>query len=194
MKESKENQAGLFQNKYRTQSLRLRGYNYSTEGAYFVTICTKDRLEYFGEIHNGIMGLNERGCIATQCWQEIPMHFKNVILDTWVVMPNHVHGILILNDSPRSPRRNAINRVSTGAGQGGVTGIHNPMGKKSLGEIIRWFKGRTTFEIHQTYSFAWQPRFHDHIIRNQKELDRIRKYILNNPLKWELDQDHPQNF
>lgn len=193
---------------YRPQSNRLKGYDYATEGTYFITICTYHRESYFGEIQNGIMGLNQLGCLAAQFWQDIPSHFNDVNLDTWVVMPNHVHGILILghlpniNDQqnhksqrrPQSQRRDAINRVSTAAGHGGITGKYNPIGKGTIGEIIRWYKGRTTFEIRKNHTFGWQPRFHDHIIRDENELNRIRKYILQNPLKWELNKDNPKNF
>ena len=164
---------------------RLPHYDYSSEGAYFVTICTKNREDYFGKIRGGIMGLNEVGLVAHQVWTELPSYFNEVILDEFIVMPNHIHAILFISC------RHAINRVPTGKANGGATGIYNPMGKGTLGEIIRSFKARITFEIRKKSiaDFSWQPRFYDHVIRNETELTRIRKYIRNNPLKWELKQD-----
>jgi len=126
----------LFQNKYRIKTTRLPVWNYSSDGYYFVTICTKECEHFFGEIKKNIMGLNELGCTVTKYWQEIPLHFPFVKLDEFVVMPNHVHGILAINNLSNN-RRDAINRVSTTMNNGGVTGKHNAMGKNELGEIIR---------------------------------------------------------
>lgn len=201
----------FFREKYRSASIRLPYWDYRRKGYYFVTICTEDRECFFGEIRNGIMGLNKTGCAASQFWQEIPNHFDNARLDEWVVMPNHIHGILDLHKS--APRRwdaiggggrdaiggggrDAINRVPTaGAGDGGATHIHNPMGKKSLGEIIRWFKGRASFEIRKfNPHFAWQTRFYERIIRDENELNRIKDYIKDNPKKWEEDRNNGDQF
>ena len=197
----------LFRNKYRAESIRLRHWDYSSDGYYFVTICTKYMENYFGEIKNGTMGLNELGCLVAKCWKNIPSHFPHTKLDAWVVMPNHVHGIVIMkNDSVAEKnniihRRDAINRVSTGEliinkPAGGITGKHDPMGKKTLGEIIRWLKGRCSFEIHKKYDeyFTWQTRFYDHIICNEKSLNEIREYIQNNPEKWDWDRNNPNNL
>ena len=177
-----------FKNQYRIESARLQGFDYGSNGAYFVTICTKNKAPYFGEIKNGIMGLSEIGCWAWKCWYDIPNHFPFVILDEFVVMPDHIHGIIFIQNSIR---RDAINRVPTDdIKMGGITKNHNPMGKQTLGEIIRYFKGRTSFEIHQKIdlNFTWQPRFHDRIIRNENELNRIMKYIKNNPKNWKKDK------
>ena len=183
----------LYKDKYKIKSTRLPNYDYSGDGWYYITICTKDMVNYFGEIRNFVMGLNDIGCMVAKYWQEIPKHFSNVRLDEWVVMPNHVHGIVII-DRPQplfTNRRDAINRVSTGnCTNGGITGHHNPMGKGSLGEIIRWFKGRTSFEIHKRYPrFQWQPRFYDQIITGDKELLEIREYIYYNPQMWDRDRN-----
>ena len=211
----------LFKNKYRIKSTRLNRWDYSQEGAYYTTICTKNRELYFGDVKHGTMELSDIGEIARQYWREIPEHFPNTELDEFIVMPNHVHGIIriVNNDGidshacidPRvctCPRvcRDAINRVSTpepntsepnGAAQkrGGITGKNNPMNKNSLSRIIRWYKGRVTYEINRLgngISFQWQPRFHDHIIRNEESLNKIREYIRNNPLKWESDRHNPE--
>ena len=168
-----------FKNKYRIGSCRLKGYDYATEGYYFVTICSNDRVCCFGEIVNYEMRLSEVGKIVEKYWNEIPKHFENVILDEFVIMPNHIHGIIVIEnddviDQNIVTGRNAINRVSTG----GITGIYNPMGKRTLGEIIRWYKGRCTFEIRKQKQFfaGWQSNYYEHIIRDEKGLVNIRKY------------------
>ncbi|HRP69197.1 MAG TPA: hypothetical protein PLY93_06675, partial [Turneriella sp.] len=162
----------LFRNKYRVESARLKGYDYSSPGFYFVTICTKNREHFFGEIKNNVMNFSNMGQIATKFWREIVDHFPHVKLDEFIIMPNHLHGIIqIYHDG-----RDAINRVSTDLK------IENP----SLSKIIRWYKGRSTFEIRKSicHDFAWQSRFHDHIVRNEQSLNQIRLYIQQNPFHW----------
>jgi len=184
-----------FKNKYRTKSLRKQRYDYSQDGAYFITICTKDKKNYFGKIENGKMILSDVGIIANKYWKEIPNQFVFVELDEFVIMPNHVHGILMIN----SNGRDAINRVSTD--NGGVTGKNNPMLHNSISRFIRWYKGRCTFEINKLYKnainrvsteidFAWQSRFYDRIIRNDIELNKIREYIQINPREWDNDKNN----
>ena len=181
----------LYKNKYRRKSTRLPYWDYSSDGWYFVTICTKNMVKYFGTVKNYTMGLSDIGCIAAKFWNEIPKHFPFVRLDEWVVMPNHVHGILIIDKSFTDQRSDAINRVAT---NGGITKNHNPMGKNVLGEMIRWFKGRVSFETHKiNKNFVWQSRFYEHIIRNEKSLNRIRKYIFYNPQMWNRDRNNPLN-
>ena len=215
-----------FKSVYRIKSVRKLDWDYINDGWYFVTICTKNMKMFFGNITDGKMNLSEIGKIVEKYWLEIPKHFPFVELDEFSIMPNHTHGILGINnfncrrdgDSSRldSRDRDAINRVCT-TGKGGVTGKNNPMGKNSLSEIIRWYKGRCKFEIGKIFgrdddssrlhdadqdainrrlydNFAWQPRFYDRIIRNEKELDKIRKYIFENVLKWEFDKNNPKNL
>jgi putative transposase len=203
---SKEFDPELYKEKYRIKSIRLPHWDYSSDGWYFVTICTQNRAEYFGDVHDYIMELSDIGYVAAKFWQEIPKHFPFVRLDEWVTMPNHLHGIIVIdkpdndeqdkNNYNPANRRDAINRVSTGNNaNGGITGNHNPMGKQTLGEIVRWFKGRVSFEIHKTgQNFAWQSRFYDHIIQNQKSLDEIRQYIYDNPEKWGSDRNNSENL
>ncbi|MGE3279053.1 MAG: transposase [Candidatus Altimarinota bacterium] len=186
-----------FRNRYRIDSARLKYWDYSTDGGYFITIITQNREHFFGEIVDGEMKLSEMGLLIKKFWHEIPNYFEHAILDEFVIMPNHIHGIIILcRMNEPSPCRDAINRVSTamGAGKtGGITKNHNPMlHPHSLSKIIRWFKGRTTFEIRKQNNtdFAWQPRFHDRVIRNEYELNRIRKYIFDNPSNWEMDRNN----
>jgi REP element-mobilizing transposase RayT len=176
-----------FRNKYRIATSRLQNWDYSDNGYYFVTICTKERNHYFGEIINNEMNLLEIGKIAQKYWLEIPKHFPFVELDEFVVMPNHIHGIVIINDRRNSVCRDVINHVSTG----NIFSKISQMNKNSLGKIIRWHKGRTTFEIRkQQINFSWQSRFHDHIIRNEKSLYYIRQYIRDNTINWNADRNN----
>ncbi|MEI6532872.1 MAG: transposase [Candidatus Roizmanbacteria bacterium] len=181
-----------FQNTYHIGSPRLKGYNYAENGSYYITICTKNRESVFGEIIDGSIQLSEIGNIASIVWQQIPEQFPFATLGEFVIMPNHVHGIITIC-------RDAINRVSTtmdnrvSTHNGGITANHNPMLQENVSTIIRWYKGRTTFEIHKQYkSFAWQPLFYDRIIRDEDEFDRISLYIQLNPINWKKDKNNVQ--
>ena len=185
-----------YQNKYRIPSARLQNWNYGWNAPYFVTICTQNRECYFGDIVDGKIQLSEIGEMAQKYWMEIPQQFPFVQLGAFVVMPNHVHGIIII-DKPDDGRdddcTDAINRVSTDnptpKKQGGISGNKNPMLNENLSLIIRWFKGRTSFECRKIHAdFAWQPRFHDHIIRNNISFEKIQSYIIENSLKWKDDK------
>jgi len=187
-----------FKNKYRIPSARLQTWDYGSNAAYFVTICTKNRQHYFGKIANETMQLSEMGVLAQKYWYEIPHRFPFVELDAFVVMPNHVHGIIMIDG------KDAINRVSTTTTtttttttkmRGGITGNKNPMLHKNLSRIIRWYKGRCTFEIRKIHAdFAWLSRFHDHIIRNDRAFNNISAYIINNPKKWKEDKFYKNNM
>ena len=195
--------ADLYRNKYRIPSARAPWWDYGRNAAYFITICTRDRDHFFGEVKRGSVQLSHIGVLAHQYWDEIPDHFPYARLDACVVMPNHVHGIIVI-DKPDDfhPRgRDAINRVSTTGVEidtdtqktGGVTGHHNPMLHDNLSHIVRWYKGRMTFESRKIrLDFAWQTRFYDHIIRNRTAWQNIRTYIKNNPLNWKEDRFYRQ--
>ncbi len=222
----------LYKNKYRIKSARRDGYDYTADGWYFVTICTKCKHPYFGDVVDSEMVLLEIGKIADKFWKEIPKHFNDVKIDNFIIMPNHVHGIIVIDRGKTSSVETPIHRVSdnrqninkrdaingqdivnkrdamngrnvvnkrdamNGRLYGGVTGVYNPMGRKSLFEIVRWYKGRCSFEINKTNpveNFMWQARFHDRIIRNNNELNKTRQYIINNPEKWEFDENNPDN-
>jgi REP element-mobilizing transposase RayT len=175
-----------FKNRYRIKSARLSGYDYSQNGSYFVTICTKNREHFFGEIKNGKMNLSEMGEIISEEWENTEKIRKNVELGAWVIMPNHFHGILIIQNDDKTvetPRRG----VSTDKLQRNPN--HKPEWKPGcLGAIINQFKSVCTKKIRTFYPlFGWQTRFHDHIIRSEKELNRISEYIMYNPEKWEDD-------
>ena len=183
----------LYHNKYRIETTRLDCWDYSKYGFYFVTICTHKRKLFFGITSDDDIKLNTAGKIAEKSWLNIPKKFVDVELDEFVIMPNHVHGIIFITINHDS-RRALINQGSTDDKQI----KNNPMKQElSLGKIIRWYKGKTTFEIrHQLNQsdFGWQSRYYEHIIRNQKELEKIREYIYINPFKWSIDEENPQNI
>ena len=183
----------LFRNKYRIESARMQGYDYSSAGYYFITICTKGRVPYFENIADGEMKLSPIGETAESLWREIPAYFPNAVLDTFVIMPDHIHGIILIADpDPRDDngsvprtvsRRDAINRVSTNANTNTNTDTHI-VSPQSVSKMIRWYKGRCTHDIRRIHGhFAWQSRFYDRIIRDENELYRIREYIIHNPMK-----------
>ncbi len=201
-----------FQNKYRIPSARLPHWDYGNSAAYFITICTHTMEHYFGEIKNDEMHLNEIGKFAEEFWLEIPTQFPFAQLDVFVIMPNHMHGILIIDRdemggamemasannvemrliaSPSCESSNIEKTRLIASLPGGITGLKNPMLHENISRILRWYKGRCTIEIHKTHPhFAWQPRFHDHVIRDEKAMDRIRNYIINNPYNWKKDKFH----
>jgi putative transposase len=160
----------LFRNKYRVESTRYRGYDYSSPGKYFITICTKNKKPYFGEVVNGKMILSETGQIAEKFWREIPGHFPNIKLDEYIIMPDHIHGIIIIVETPKL----GVSTAKLGASTA----------KLGVSTIINQFKRICTITIKTLgFDFAWQPRYYDHIIRTRIELYRIRKYIRENPEK-----------
>lgn len=197
-----------FQNKYRIPSSRLQTWDYGTNGAYFITICTQNREHFFGVVQNGTMQLSETGKIAEQLWIEIPNQFPFIELGNFVVMPNHVHGLLIINKivSPSVETRFIASKniesidnketrliASLPNKNGGFSGDKNPMLNDTISKIIRWYKGRCTFECRKINSdFGWQSRFYDHIIRNSKSFDIIQNYIFENPMNWEKDKFYNQ--
>ncbi|WP_417430670.1 transposase [Halpernia sp.] len=179
-----------FQNKYRISSARLQSWDYSANGAYFITICTANRENYFGKILNGEMYHNESGLIAKKLWLEIPEHFPFIELGNFIIMPNHTHGILIINNPFVETRFIASlnNNDEPPHKIGGITGNKNPMLHQNISTIIRWYKGRCKFEINKiSKGFDWQSRFHDHIIKNSKSFENIQNYIENNPANWDDD-------
>lgn len=216
--------------KYRIESTRAQWWDYSRNGAYFITICTNNRDNFFGEIHDGKMNLSEIGKIADQYWLEIPDHFPGIFLDAHIIMPNHVHGILMIDKMGEFGERRIVQTpklgVSTDAsandgsatdgsstnstttdgitngsstdctatdGTTNTTGLRTEKASQkwipqSIGVIINQYKRICTIQSRKLNpDFAWQSLFHDHIIRNDQEFERIRNYILNNPAKWGMD-------
>ena len=205
-----------FRNKYRVQSTRLYGYDYRRNGAYFITICTKKHICFFGNIvvvetglrpvstlnvrpvstlndrpvstnnkndstgrdnqdcinNNVIITLSDEGKIVSDCWFDLPNHYLNIILDEFIVMPNHIHGIILIQNYKGKPRTHG------------------------LSEFVRALKSFSSRRINEyrnsNLTETWQPRFYDHIIRSDNELNRIRNYIKNNPNNW-LNDEHYVN-
>ena len=195
----------------RRKSPRLPGYNYRRPGAYFVTIATKNRVCLFGDVEEEEVRLSVEGTIAEKCWRAIPGHHKHVELDAFVIMPNHVHGIICLMDDITDQRsesdatnrlvgetrsRDTIYRVPTQAATPRKFGGSEA---GSLSTIVATYKAAVTRDNNKRNGTPgqsiWQARFYDHIIRlqNPDELDRIREYIGANPVRWHLDRENPSN-
>ncbi len=169
---------------------------------YFVTVRTKEGECHFGKIVDGTMIVSLVGKIAQDCWNRIPEHFANVSLDIVQMMPNHVHGILEIVESPtseESSRKDLINQVHTSDSVGKGEGAPGPLmknPKQALGKIVRSFKAEATKKIHDAglLNFAWLGRFYEHVVRDGEDLDRIREYILENPANWASDENFPGNI
>jgi putative transposase len=166
------------------RSIRLPGYDYRSPGAYSVTICTRQAECVFGEVVDGAMRLNQWGKVVCGCWQAIPEHFSHVRLDAYVVMPDQVHGILVIHDSAVGSQAGAQHAALLQSGaplQPSPTNVQSG----SLGAIVRSFKSALTRRINQLRDMAstpvWQRDYWEHIIRNEESLNRIREYIENNP-------------
>jgi putative transposase len=169
----------LYKDKYRVESRRLREYDYSSPGFYFVTICTKGMVRWFGKVKSGAMVLNEYGSIAEDEWKKTAIIRPDVGVDAFVVMPNHVHGIVVIKHPVTATHSCASLQRNN---------VFGPQ-SMNLASIIRGFKSATTRRIHEIYhnDFEWQPRYHDFIIRNQLQLNNIREYIRANPKHWTDD-------
>ena len=205
-------------NQHHRKSTRLSGYDYSAAGWYFVTICVHDWEYLFGKIAAEQMVLNEFGQIVEQEWLRTPKIRLNVGLEEFVVMPNHFHGILVIEYSMKNDNHDDGRGVKSG-GRGvksgdrgvksgdrgvmhyaptatGTTQLKSP--SQTLGAIVRGFKSAVTKQINEIRKTpgqpVWQRNFYDRIIRNDRELFNIRQYIINNPMKWEMDKENPQNW
>ncbi len=175
-----------FDGKYRIPSARLPDWDYNNNGAYFITICTQDRIRYFGKIEEGKMHLSPIGQLAESYWEEIPDHFPHVELGEFVIMPDHMHGILIID------RPSPLEEIQ---GNGGLpTQMDADMSKitpkaGSVSTIIRSYKSIVTREARKINpDFAWQPRFYDHIISDDASFQRITSYLAENPAQWGIHQ------
>ena len=187
-----------YKNKYRIPTNRLQGYDYGSKGCYFVTICTNNREHYFGEIVNGEMQLSKIGEIAQTEWLKTKelRPDMNLLLDAFIVMPNHFHGIVCIGDNQYNmcdtPCRDAMHCVSTEP----TTQYKNNFGaqSKNLASIIRGYKiSITTYARKHNIDFEWQERFHDRIIRDDNGLNIVRQYIFNNPKNWNDDELNNKN-
>jgi REP element-mobilizing transposase RayT len=200
-----------YKNKYRIESARAVWWNYGWVGAYFITICTRNKIHFFGEIKNHQMILSPLGVLANVFWHEIPNHASNVELGTFVIMPNHVHGILIicppdlappvqtrhalsLSNETQSETRHALSQSNETQSETRhalslppkpAANRFQNQGKNTVSSLVGSYKSAVTRHANRLgLEFAWQPRFHDHIIRNDIEYQRINDYIENNPFNW----------
>ncbi len=182
--------------KHHRRSIRLKGYDYTQPGAYYVTLCTKVRQCLFRDVVKGEMRLNSLGHIAFTCWEAIPDHFPHVELDAFVVMPNHVHGILVISETivgtqqccvPTTKENNVLKTEQFG----------KPV-KGSIPTVIRSYKAAVTKHINlicntKHSSLIWQCNYYEHINRDEESLHNIRQYITENPWRWANDPENPQH-
>ena len=197
-----------FRDKYRIPPARAQWWDYGNDGAYLITICTKNRECYFGNVVDAKMQLSHIGLLADVFWHEIKNHAKNVRLDAFQVMPNHIHGVLILNGNERetdnethaiNPTRivettHALSLPPDSSPQPSSPGQKRfqHQGSNTISSIIGSYKSAVTKHAHRLgYEFDWQDRFHDNIIRDEEAYIRIAHYIKNNPAKWDEDKFHP---
>ncbi len=159
--------------------LRLKNWDYSKNGVYFVTICCYNNQKFFGNICNDKLNLSEIGEISSTFWLEIPKHFPHVKLDEFVVMPNHIHGLLILDYSSVGPRHGMTLQSQ----------FYRPV-KNSVSVIINQYKSsvKRWCNRHGHCNFQWQSRFYDQILQNEVAVDNVRQYIYNNPRNWKEDE------
>jgi putative transposase len=205
------------------KSLRLKGYDYSQPGAYFITICTENKVCYLGNVVDGITISYPISDVIRDIWQEIPAKFKGVELDAFIIMPNHVHGIVVIKKECRDMSQQAHRYNNENIREGLIYQMHikdyiedmevsfiNQCAKKNqadpkpknwnlmldsnqtVGKIVRYFKAKTAKIVHDRFfpSFQWQRNYYEHTVRSPRELDSIREYIINNPLKWALDREN----
>ena len=164
----------------RRRSIRLQGYDYAKNGAYFITVCTWGRRQILGQVRNSAAVHSDFGRIVRQCWQDLPRHFAGVAIDCFVVMPDHLHGILLVNLLPNS---------CTGKGEACLAPTRSDA-EASLGAIVGSLKSASARKINLCRGTpgapVWQRNYHERIIREEEELQQIREYILTNPLRWEI--------
>ena len=182
---------------------RLQGYDYSRDGWYFITICVKNRIECLGKIKNEKMEYSQYGDAVLKFWKEIPDHYENAFLDQWVIMPNHIHGVIVIENSIDAMNVQNSQKIkqclipAVGTEHCSVPTANNHKNYGLLSKIVKSFKEislKTIRKNYNDYEFSWQRSFYDHIIRNKKSLENIRRYIYYNPVKWELDRNNLENL
>jgi REP element-mobilizing transposase RayT len=188
------------------RSIRAKRYDYATLGAYFVTVCTYQRRSLLGAIRSGIVGLSEIGCMVQKVWNELPSNYEGVETDAFVVMPNHIHGIVVLvGAGPRACPKPSVRvgadshvrpdlaahvgadshvRPESTAGEGQARGP-----APTVPMVVQRFKSFTT---HLHGGTLWQRNYFEHIVRGDRDLDHIREYIATNPVRWTLDSENPE--
>ncbi len=188
-----------YKDKYRINSTRFHDWNYRESAAYFITICTEKQENYFGYVEKEQMVLSPLGAIANVLWYEIKHHAKNIQLGEYVVMPNHLHGILILNNEEFIEKN--VKEIVTSKVMFSVETLHAtslPKNRRmslispkpnSISTIIRSYKSAVTKHAHRLgFEFEWQSRFYDYVIRGIKSYENISKYIIYNPVNWDSDE------
>jgi putative transposase len=190
--------------RHHRRSIRLKGYDYRQAGAYFVTICTQDRAFLFGQVVHDEMQLNDAGKMVYDVWNDLPAFYPGVQTDAFIVMPNHIHGIIILVGAdprvcPAQPSVGVGPRACPGQPQelGQPQGVAPTLG---LPDVVHRFKTMTTKRYADGVKRLgwepfrgrlWQRNYYEHIIRNEESLNRIREYVLTNPMRWALDRENP---
>jgi len=185
---------------HQRRSIRLHDYDYAQAGAYFVTVCTEGRLCLLGQVEDGTVRLNGWGRIVHETWSDLPNHYPHVELDAFVIMPNHVHMVVVLADPVGAGLKLAqiapVRADSTGADSTRAGFKPAPTRRHGLPEIMRAFKTFSSRRINERRATPgaslWQCDYYEHIIRNAKSLNRIRQYIADNPASWAFDQENPQ--
>ena len=177
----------------RRRSIRLRGFDYAYRGFYFITICTHDKKPTLGKIVDCETRLSDTGRIVENCWLEIPKHFPNVYLDEWIVMPNHIHGIIVIK-FPRAlevSNEGTVCRAPTSRKNDELESFGKPV-SGSLATIVRSFKAAATKTVREQFGTEvlplWQRNYFEHVIRNEKSFHAIQNYIWENPLHWNTDE------
>ncbi|MCB2410070.1 transposase [Hymenobacter lucidus] len=179
----------LYHDTYRVASARLRGYDYGQNGAYFVTICTQHRTRFFGDIvvpdydwDQAYLSPTPVAALVSAAWQQIPQRFPFVLLDAFILMPDHLHGLLLF-DKPTEPAP-ALHYENRFTPQ-----------RENLSAVLRGFKAGTAAQARRaSLPLAWQPRYHDRVVRSPEELDKIRHYILTNPTRWQHEQSGEEDL
>ncbi len=170
-----------FRGKYRVKSTRYKGWDYGSPGYYFITLCTKNRIPWFGWVNADQMTFSAIGKIAAQNLEKIPIIHHNTRLDTWIVMPSHIHAVIVIDEVPdmaKTPHWGVSTEKNWRTG--------------TLGAIINQYQAACTRQFHllNQSNFAWQRGYYDHILRSERSLEKIPLYILDNPAKWSDDEYH----
>ena len=168
---------------------RLKGFDYSQSGLYFITVCVHCRLIHLCEIINGVVKLKQSGEIVLDCWNDLPNHYPNCFLHEFVVMPNHIHGIIEINNDCYGPVGDGRSVVGDGLRPSPTTTCPN-IKIHGLSEMVRALKSFSSRRINEIsdIKFKWQRSFYDHIIRNKRAYNQITRYIQNNPKRWMEDR------
>ncbi len=182
----------LYKNKYRVESARLKGWDYSSPGHYFITICTKNRECFFGNVLRGEIVLSEIGKIVDSEWLKSFEIRSELWCDEYCIMPNHIHGIVIINGNDGNGT--AVEAHGRAPLRPNNTPFNIKRSPRSISSFVAGFKSSATKIINELRNTpgipVWQPRFHDHIIRDENELRRIRQYIIDNPVNWQKDDNY----